>query len=214
MGNVKITTTSGTVLQFGKNTRLFNFVVDPRGWSKTDIRVKPGDRVTISASGSVNIAMGRMVKALIREYQIKSENTVSKKSRDVIHFTEGQKKESVFAYPWNGPTGIDLTTIDDTDVVNHLRDTAGNLVLKTARTGQLIAVISQSSDNFPDIKSPDSQVIPFTSKDIIIPVKTDGYLWFIVNDEKYSNDKLANKIIWQDNLGFFHLMMTIDSKEN
>jgi len=210
--NLKITTSTGSTIEVGQNTKLQTFIVHPRGWNKTGLYLNKGDKLNISATGSVNLAMGRMMEALEYQYKIKKKNEdkTGINSREIKYFTKEEKLKSAFVYPWNGPEGIDYEEIYDNSAKKRVKDSEKDRVVSSAKVGQLIAFISPSNITFPDFSS--SQVIPFSTSNTIVEVNKEGYLWFIINDLKLSGDKIGDKLIWQDNLGFFNILMAVNSK--
>lgn len=217
--NVSVQMSNGQKLEVGGPIRLLSFMVEPRGWSKYAIPVKKGDHVEINASGSVNIAMGRMIEALRTEYGFKAENMNDPKikSRNIKKFTPDQKRKSLFAYPWNGPQGIDLSKVPDSSARDHIVESKYDRAFPDAEAGQLVAVIAEV-ENCEKIALPSRpkgtqpvQIRYFKSEIEIFDVDKDSRLCFIVNDEIYSDQDL-NTIAWQDNLGFFSLLMSIRSK--
>lgn len=207
---VSISTAGGISLKFEGSGTLKGILVHPRGWQSSGIRVKRGDELTVDAGGSINIAMGRMVQSLLREYTYKDRNEKQGKGRSVEAFTQKELEDSMFAYPWNGPEGIQISDLLLGSAIQRVRNSQSKRIFPGANVGQLLLVISKSySRILPSIEQ--SQVEPYGGPGSKIIVKDDGYLWFIVNDLKPLDDTIKGQIDWQDNLGMFDVKLLINA---
>lgn len=199
--SVSISASDGISVTFGDSQTLSSLLIHPRGWQSTGIHVKEGDILNIDASGSIHIAMGRMVTSLTEQYKIKDKNNNDGKGRSLSSFTDEELNKSIFAYPWNSPTGIDIATITDNDAAARVKKLQEGRVSPKHKVGQLLAVIGNDSDITPDLTN--SQIVGYTSSSNKIMMTKSGFLWFIVNDEKPKDNIIIDRIIWQDNLGMF-----------
>jgi hypothetical protein len=200
----------GTTISIGYNTKIQQYLIDPRQPNATNIELKKGDSVRVSISGSVHVAMGRMIRALQYEYAIKDSLFRAIHKRHIRYFTPEQRIRSRIAYPWTGPKGIDTNSINDTNVRNSIRESDSCRVLPGARPGQLIAFISEKRDKYMFDASDTTDVHKFNGETIEFKATHKGYLWFIINDDAYVEGNILSDITWQDNLGFFYATITID----
>lgn len=209
---VSISTDDGLALKFDGSGIYKTILVHPRGWQPTNIKVKSGDELVIDASGGINIAMGRMINSLVKEYKYKDRNEKLGRGRDVDAFSKKELEDSLFAYPWNGPEGIQLSDLLLDSAIKRVNDSQSKRVVPDAKVGQLLLVISKTdSREPPNIES--SQIIPYGGKGSKVIVKDDGYIWFIINDLKPDKDRIKMELDWQDNLGMFDVKLLINSKE-
>jgi len=173
-------------------------------WQSSDIHISEDELLTLDATGSIHIAMGRMTQSLKRQYEIKEANERDPRknfSRSLDKFTAQELLDSTFAYPWNDPRGIEIEDLKDKSAIDRIQKLQSTRVHPSSNVGQLLAVIGPSN-KLPPIIS-ESQVIPFTSKVEKIAINKSGFIWFIINDERLTNDPIKTNIIWQDNLGMF-----------
>lgn len=206
--SVSVSSGNGIAIEFGGSETLSAQLVHPRGWNPTRVRVNEGEEIIIDASGSIHIAMGRMINGLRYQYKVKEENedTVG---RGLEHFTDEQVRNSVFAYPWNGPTGIVKEHLINESAKSRIASLQNSRVDPKARVGQLLMVIGESDTSSPDLST--SQIIPYSSAKERIIASRSGYLWFIINDEKMGDNRLINTLLWQDNLGMFSVKVLVKS---
>ncbi len=210
--SISVSTQDGISINFDKLTNYRSVIVQPRSWQATDIRVNAGDEITLDAYGGINIAMGRMVKSLEFQYKVKEKNEKMGLGRDVDSFTKEEVEGSLFAYPWNGPEGIDLKNIHLDSAVDRIRESQQKRVYPKANVGQLLVVISPSlSNEFPNLDK--SQIFPYGGKGSKFIVENEGYIWFIVNDLMPDADPLKREVDWQDNLGLFDVKILINRKK-
>ncbi|NWF59003.1 MAG: hypothetical protein HXY43_06775 [Fischerella sp.] len=122
VGNLELN--AGTItLQEDNNTTKKTFILNPNGggfetpWVDTQITVKKGDKVTINASGKINLAVGRLIRSA---------------KDDVILMT-----------PWSDPDGIPKHLSDDPDYpeIKNFK------VMKEQPFGKLIAGVQGSDDS-------------------------------------------------------------------
>lgn len=201
LDEVSVSSADGITLSFGSSETLNSILVHPRGWQSSGIRVKKGEELRTEASGSINIAMGRMVKSLAAQYNFKEKYEKLSRGRSLDNFSTEELQASLFAYPWNGPEGVQLNKLTDQSAVNRIINLQESRVFQRAQVGQLLIVVAEDSEKIPEIAK--SQVIPYRGPNSRTIVNKDGFLWFIVNDEKIRGDKRKDLIIWQDNLGMF-----------
>lgn len=208
---VSISTDEGLSLKFDGAGTYKTILIHPRGWQSSGIKVKSGDELIIDAGGSINIAMGRMVQSLEVEYKYKARNEKAGKGRDVDAFSRKELEDSLFAYPWNGPEGIQISSLLLDSAIKRVKDSQSKRVAPFANVGQLLMVISKTdSREAPNLN--ESQVVPYGGKGSRVVVKEDGYIWFIVNDLKPDKDQIKRELDWQDNLGMFDVKLLINSK--
>jgi hypothetical protein len=205
---------NGSTIIISPKTKIQQYLIDPRQPNATKIELKKGDNVRINVSGSVHIALGRIMKALQYEYMIKDSLYKAIGKRDLKYFNREQLLKSMVAYSWNGPTGIDTNKIFDTLVRNSIRLSQQDRLMPKCKVGQLIAFISDYRDQYNLVAADTENIIKFNTESIEFKVKKRGYLWFTINDDFYrgddNDDYLRNLITMQDNLGFFSATITID----
>lgn len=211
---LEIRTSTGTSIAFGRPgevIRFDNILVHPRGWIDTGLNLNTGDEVTISASGSVNIALGRMLIALKNMEEAKQKNEKDKNTRSVTVFSEKQEMDALFPYPWTGPEGLSDEDIRGDSARRSSRATSKDRIIPAARLGQLIAIVSPTHicpDNGRPSGNP--QVIAYekNERSTSFRAAAPGRLCFIVNDVTYEKPN-SDTIAWQDNLGFFSVSLRI-----
>lgn len=208
---VSISTNDGLSIKFDGAGTYKTILIHPRGWQSSGIKVMKGDELIIDAGGSINIAMGRMVLSLQDEYRYKASYEDLGKGREVDNFSQEEIEKSLFAYPWNGPEGIQISSLLVDSAIKKVRGSQSKRVAPFANVGQLLLVISKT-DSHEDPVLNESQVIPYGGKGSKVTVKEDGYIWFIVNDVKPAKDQKIREIEWQDNLGMFDVKLLINSK--
>lgn len=207
------TNDKGTSVTFKSENKQVSFdtvLVHPLGWVGTTFEVKKGDSVTLTVSGRVNVAMGRMIDSLELVSKTKLENQETIHHRELEYFTQQQIERATFAYPWCGAAGV-----HESELRNGAKESAAatrkQRVDEDARVGQLIAIIA------PTNKCPDRGKIPsgvqhvaYDGEDSAFTVEKAGKLCFVVNDITYENDDI-DELAWQDNLGFYLVRIKITS---
>ena len=208
----KYTTENGTSLAFEASDEKLLYktlLVNPRGWVNSGLDVLPGNTVSITASGSINIAMGRMTKALSERYGIKENG----KSYD--QFTEEDIQKSLFVYPWTGPEGFNNTVLRGKKTQENIRKQQSTLIDPLAKLGQLRTVVASKNDCPESISKIDLNsfsIYPYTDKtSYLFVAEKQGRLCFIINDSIHNNPGI-NKIFWEDNLGFYSVKVKIQEK--
>jgi hypothetical protein len=211
---LEIRTSTGTSIVFGgpgEVIRFDNILVHPRGWIDTGLNLNTGDEVAFSASGSVNIAMGRMLTALNNMSIAKKRNEKIGKTRSVTAFSKKQEMAALFPYPWAGPEGLSDEDFRSDSAKRSSRATRKERIIPPARLGQLIAIVSPTHI-CPDKGRPsgNSQVIPYdkNEKSTSFRSSAPGRLCLIVNDITYEKPN-SESIARQDNLGFFSVSLRI-----
>ncbi len=205
--------TSGDISVTFGSSELRSMLIHPRGWQCSKIEVKKGDKLSLDASGEINIAMGRMVQCLIRQYQHKEDNEADpNKGRDLKFFSDEQLKESIFPYPWVGPEGILLEHVDEL-MEERIRGVHDRLLDTNANHAELLAVIGPdtrpSYPSYPLDRS-NYQIIRYSQGAQTTATKS-GVLWFIINDQMHEDDDdKRSKILWQDNLGVFEVAVVVE----
>lgn len=188
-----------------KNEFQYLILVHPHGLVKTDIEVTPGDKLTFSASGSINLNLKGIIDAIAMNDSI--ETRILKQNPNII-LPETQFKISDIKaiidmeHSWIGPRG-EIDTLfrlktPKTKEREKLR------VRPDANWGALLAGISES--RLTSIM-PDTFFIVGNYKEISVNVPGD--LSFIVNDylnvpnEHIRNSALYRYMYFYNNLGYF-----------
>lgn len=96
---------NGSMIMISPNTKIQQYLIDPRQPNATKIELKTGDNVRINVSGSIHIALGRIMNSLKYEYVIKDSLNKAIGKRNLKYFTREQLLKSLVGYSWNGPNG-------------------------------------------------------------------------------------------------------------
>lgn len=180
-------------------------LVSPQGLNDTGLDVKMGDEITMSASGKINLAMGRINRIMENKMRFKDKYTKLGKGKGAENFSAGELKDSTVPakYDWIDPLG---TIPDSGSPKRSLR------VRPDANFGQLLFIMFPRKYNIEKWKPSPSDL---TQKIAYLPdttfiAKYNGRIYFIVNDVNY---KITNNIDWVDNSGFFHVKLLIEEGE-
>jgi len=216
---------SNTNLIFDDSKLFQRYLLHPRGWQDTELKLDINDKVVIKADGSINIGMGRIAKATIDRYALAKEYTDKDKGFEYEDFPKKVKERLTYRYPWVGPKGLDPELIDNPEIKNKVRGWGEKQLFKgtpksPVNFGQLIAMIVPEDDlgKFQNaIPSTNISYIkydwwPIGNSTVEHTVtKSGGNLLFIINDS-ISNDSLANQMLWMDNIGFLSAQIIIKKK--
>jgi hypothetical protein len=208
---ITISPTGSTQVMFaaaaGKNKE-YLIMVHPQGWQNTRIPVRPGDRLTFAADGSVNIDLNTIVENVIKRHKyeaaVAAEHGVTEESRKEVpeqYFTEKMKQSLKPASPWVGPDGY--KDVAATAWAGRIK----NRVMPDEPGGALIGAVSQPGGATPR----EDEVFMIGKEGRHVSVK-DGDLWFNVNDVRNFEDPNNANLFYLDNIGFFWVKVTIESK--
>lgn len=202
ISGLKITSDGAELTIRSKNNeqKFETILVHPRGWVDTGIYLRTGDKVVISAYGTVNISFGEMVTSSLAEdsVRIRTENKIEE-------YTQSDIDAITYKYPWVSPDGL-----------NKKIGTPSVRIHPESNLGQLLAVIcpdgSCGSMHNPSKPSQEAQIEPYSkgSNGFEFDVKNDGNLRFIVNDVT-NDDESRNLLGWQDNIGFYSVSIRVIS---
>lgn len=206
-------TSTGTSIQFSEfdtKIRFDTLLIHPRDWNDPAIKVKKGDKISISALGSVNVAAGLLNQSLATQYMHRQKNESDGIGRDVGLMTELQIHDSQLIVPWNGPEGFRSSSITKNNVKKTHDKESENRIIPHEKIGQLvIAVVSTGSCPTKGETRNSFQLVPY-HKNLQFIAEFDGNICFVVNDQ-YSQDHQVNQLFWDDNLGFFAVNLKIES---
>jgi hypothetical protein len=188
-------------------------IVHPQGWQNTGIHVEEGSKLSFKSDGRVNIDGGGLFRTVIArrdlEDQIKKQfnldnNSDKEDQAPESHFTPEQIEHTMLPRPWVDPGGFAANTRDE----EALQLTYGNrkkrLELEGANLGSLIGRIGDGSKH--------SKTFGIGRKLLGYTAEATGDLWLNVNDVKNLQLDLRQEMFYQDNLGFFWVVVTSKSK--
>ena len=200
-----------TSILIGEN-RIESILVHPRGWVDTGIQVKKGDLISTRASGSINLATGRLVTKLSQIYE-----SVSISDEHQGNFTStisNNANEKLLDFAWVGPEG-DPGTIspyfrDNQDIYKKKKlqfiDPRGN-------HGAMLFLVSKDGV-LPRLHEPldDSQILAYSNTPTQFIAKHGGHLYIAANDEVILGDEIRTQVYWQDNIGHFAVTIVVESQ--
>ncbi len=186
-------------------------MVHPQGWQNTGIQIDEKSKVSFKADGSVNIDGGglfetisdrkKLEKVKKAEYNL-DENSPDERQTPEYYFSDEEKKNVMLARPWVDPDGLTQNTTDARFLIHTYANRAKRLELKGGNLGCLIGKITDSSKDTQPFK---------IGKKHYIESAVSGVLWLNVNDVKNLQPGLPQQMFYQDNLGFFWVVVTIDN---
>lgn len=208
---ITINPTGSTQVMFaaasGKNKE-YLIMVHPQGWQNTRIPIRPGDRLTFTADGSVNIDLNTIIENVTKRHKyeadVAAERGVKEESRTDVpeqYFTAKMKQSLKPASPWVGPEGY--KDVAATAWAGRIK----NRVMPDKPGGALIGAISQ-----PGAATPSEDEIFMIGKEGRHVSVKDGDLWFNVNDVRNFEDPSNANLFYLDNIGFFWVKVTIEPK--
>jgi len=190
-------------------------IVNPEGWQRTEIEVRPGDRLSFDADGKVCIDLSDILEKVAR--RLKFEDDYAKKlsiRRDdpnekrvpEDYFTPDERKELILNRPWVGPDGFDLEHFQPS-----FQSRKDRYLLPGKNAAGLVAAVKSGSK-----VAPGKQDAFFVgkSKDCVVGEGEDcsasqkGWLWFTVNDVQY-NDPANPNLFYNDNIGVFWVRVVL-----
>jgi hypothetical protein len=188
-------------------------VVHPQGWQNTGIHIDQGSKITFKADGRVNIDGGGLFRTVTYRKDLedkkKEEHHLDEKSADErqtpeYYFSDEEKKKVMLQRPWVDPDGFAPNTTDERILGLTYGNRVERLELKGENLGCLIGRIGDLSRN--------SQVFKIGEKLDNITTQATGDLWLNVNDVKNLQPDLPQQMFYQDNVGFFWVVVTISSQ--
>jgi len=190
-------------------------IVNPQGWQKTDIEIRPGDRLSFSADGKVCIDLHDIMEKVDRrigyedkyaaEKQIKRNDPAETRVPEDF-FNPGERESLVLNRPWVDPGGFDLNKYEPS-----FRSRRSRYLLPQENAAGLIAAI-KSGASVPPARS--DAFFVGRSKSCVMGGSKDcgnsqeGWLWFTVNDVQY-NDPNNPNLFYNDNIGVFWVRVAI-----
>jgi hypothetical protein len=186
----------------------FVVIVNPQGWQKTSIDVRPGDRVSFSANGKICIDLHNIwEKADLRaKYEEEWARKKGIKRDDPNetqvpedYFTDEQRRSLMLTRPWVDPGGFDLAAFQPS-----FRSRRNRYLLPDVNAASLIGAIKGGSNGTP--ARSDAFFIGRSKDDY--PVSQSGWVWFTVNDVQYKDETNAN-IFYNDNIGSFWVRVVV-----
>jgi len=201
------------VTESSSGTKEYLLVVHPQGWQNTGIHIEEGNKISVKADGRVNIDGGGLFRTVIArkdlEDKIKKDRHLDDKSADQkqtpeYYFSDEDKKKTMVLRPWVDPSGFASNTADEQIMQLTFGNRAERLELKGANLGCLIGRIGESSASSPPFKI--GKALPDTT------IQTTGDLWLNVNDVKNLQSDLPQQMFYQDNLGCFWVVVTVNLK--
>jgi hypothetical protein len=182
-------------------------VVSPQGWQPTEIPVRKGDHIAISAGGKVCIDVGSILAMVKKRSQYEEEWATKKKIRrnDATetrvpedYFTESEQRDLILERPWVDPNGFSLDQFHPS-----FRSRRQRYLLPNSPAGGLVAAVGGPNS---EPKQQSAFFVGRENKDIA--VLTDGSLWFTVNDVQYQ-DVLNRYLFYNDNIGYFWVRIEV-----
>lgn len=183
-------------------------IIHPQGWQDTDIPVKKGDRIKITAGGKVTVDLAGIVETVNKrkELEKKYEKAVplrraSEDMKDIpeSYYSEPEKESLKFNRGWVGPNGYEESFTKQSFRARHKLK-----ILPDKNLGMLLGAVNISGQ-LPE----KSQAFPIGLgvNDFVVPA--DGVLWFTVNDD-INNDTAIRDLFFGDNIGFFWVKVEVD----
>ena len=180
-------------------------LVSPQGLNDTGLDTKMGDKITMSASGKINLSMGHINRIMENKMRFKDKYTELGKGTSAKNFTFDELNDSTIPakYDWIDPLG---TIPDSGSPKRSIR------VKPDANFGQLLFIMFPRKYNIEEWKPSSSDLTQKIAylPDTTLTAKYNGRIYFMVNDVNY---KINNNIDWADNSGFFHVKLLIEEGE-
>lgn len=188
-------------------------IVHPQGWQNTGIHINKGQRIIFKADGRVNIDGGGLFKTIIHRKDLEEKlrkklnlNTESNDERDTPEYRfskEANRDDSIESVmllrPWIDPNGFPPNTMNQT-VSLTFGNRGKRLELPSTPLGCLIGRVGDD----PTIAHP----FKIGAQHELVS-EADGDLYLNVNDVKNLQPNLRQEMFYQDNLGFFSVIITI-----
>lgn len=224
ISEVKITD-SVTISVNGGDSQSTSFLYHPSGWNRSDIVVKAGDEIVISASGRVNLALGSRVRLYNQV------NEVAAPKNGVRQFVEAlaadelckiQKQIPSDGGRWRDATGLegepqvigkDLRSECQPPKRGKVSRPGTRPISEQVRQGALLLYITDG-DNAPcpalATPPPEHELIGYKGVRIPMMAYRSGLLCFIINDlVAVDGNPVVNDVLWLDNDGFLSLRLKI-----
>jgi hypothetical protein len=190
-------------------------IVTPQGWQRTDIEVRPGDRVSFNADGKVCVDVHDILEKVDRRLKYEDEhakkegirtNDPTEKRAPEDFFTSDERKSLVLSRPWVGPEGFGLEHFQPS-----FRSRRDRYLLPQENAAGLVAAIKSGSKELPGRSD---AFFVGRSKDCVVGdaetcgASQKGWLWFTVNDVQF-NDPDNPVLFYNDNIGVFWVRVTL-----
>ena len=195
------------------NKDVYQVVVNPQeGWQSTHIPVKKGQVVEFVAQGRINIDFAGVMNAIglrqrfeLMHPQLKNKGATTTPEQV---YTSEERNQLRLPNPWVGPNGSN--DIEDTDFPGRTQFK----VMPKENFGALVGAVSEretaerltvpSCDPRP---APQLQCAFLVGNKHRMDIDGTGYLWLNINDVVDPRDP---DLFYQDNLGFFQVLITIE----
>ena len=199
----------GTKIRIG-NHSIDSILVSPRGITDTNIDLREGDKVIISASGEVNIAAGQIFQITNQLYkEIDKLNIVSTADPNLDNLLKEKNFELPFS--WIDPTGDsgNISPVYRNNQEKYVQKSK-NFIRSDSAHGALLAIVS-SDGNQPKLEEDFTvhQIYDYRDTPMEFFSNSNGRLFLTINDEVFVNNRVKTQIAWQDNLGFFEAKIHI-----
>jgi hypothetical protein len=182
-------------------------VVNPEGWQTTGIIVHSGDHISFSAGGKICIDVNEIwAKVQLRkQYEDQlaqgphgiKENDPNETRVPEDFFTDQQKQSLVLDRPWIDPDGFSLDVFKPS-----FRSRRNRYLLPDKPAGGLLAAVKDGSEE------PGRQDAFFVGHQYDLVARSEGVLWFTVNDVQY-NDPNNRNLFYNDNIGVFWVRIAV-----
>lgn len=183
-------------------------LVTPHGWQDTGIQVEAGSTVSFRADGRVNMDGGGLFRTMLYRKNLEDKkkeefnldpNSTDEKQTPEYYLTEEEKKLVMLKRPWVDPDGLAPNTADERMASLSYGNRMERLELKGANLGSLVGKIVDGDKGHQPFKIGKKQEMK---------AATSGDLWLTINDIK-NLQVLSQQMFYQDNLGFFWVVVTI-----
>jgi hypothetical protein len=188
-------------------------VVHPQGWQNTGVHIEQGSKISFRADGRVNIDGGGLFRTIILRKDLEDEKqkehnldgkSANESQTPEYYFSDEEKKRVMLQRPWVDPDGFAPNTTNERILGLTYGNRAGRLELNGENLGCLIGRLGDPSRNSPPFK--------IGKKLDSIMTQASGDLWLNVNDVKNLQLDLPQQMFYQDNPGFFWVVVTTSSK--
>jgi hypothetical protein len=124
--------------------KISTFLIHPRGWQDTGITVSRGDKLTVRATGEINI--GPDIPA-IYDNALQVEKIIERSNKNL---PEGPPPKFKYQYetgwPWSGPEGISDEQVEKMHKYPRGHSKDGSLMTNNMELGRLIGFVTDKDD--------------------------------------------------------------------
>ena len=194
------------------NKNVYQVVVNPQqGWQPTHISITKGQVVEFVAQGRINIDLSGIVNgvALRRSFEDTHPELKGKdgKATPEQSYTPEQWNKLRLLHPWVGPNG---NNVEDTSFAARTQ----YKVMPKENFGALVGAVleNETAERVKLQPCGSPPALQFQCAFLIgekhrMDVDSTGYLWLNINDVVDPHDP---DLFYQDNLGFFQVLVTIE----